>query len=906
MRKRRLFIRIGLVAIVTILVCPLLCAVDSTDRQAAERAVPYQRMYSRDYRNFVGNWDEKEQPVLYALIQASAQYDALFHPAAIMPVRDTGKPRPFAPDELLYRSKQILVVARVMAAPRNGQLDDAFEVERITAKDGELTFHYRFNKPKAVRTFFVKSYLAVSIPKYNYEKAAFFENGEQVGELKLSEGQWSVPVLTPALDKSDGYASSGEKTDQTAEALLSRAMALAKTIKDFKKRWLAMDDIAVMCEEIGESDKALKYRRLALEAQVQSIQKRRFQFYDDKILVFANVAVKFAQAGQREKCVKLLNDACQMTKGIKLDARRVLTLVRLADRYTQAGEKQEAIKILSEALDELKTLKYDYRKDPDLMRWGPGILMPSLPFLKRRQQEAYVKDYIRSEIAINFAEAGEYERALEIAKGLKDLFGRTGTLEEIAYFYLDDGQYEEALNVINGIGNKIHRDDTLSHIAYKFADAGQYDYAVRSAKLITHKPLACLVLANIADKQWKAGKEDEAKKAFSEVSHVAQSMKGAGIDSADILLKISSAYIKAGQREEAIKILHQAFQIVNRTRDDHEKLSRFEAIGKQSLEVNHYDLAFQVVEALKDKHWKSMILGEAAVTYAKNGEGKKAEETLSRALQEARGIEDDSWRALTLQNVAAYYAAVGQYQKAIQIAQSIEQNIDYKNWALEKVAVKCAEGGQLERAIELAKSIKGYQRTDALNTIARYLAGMGDYDMAFKVLKGMEEGYLAKEVADILIEKYAQAGRYDRVIEVSKSTRYDRTSVAYSQIALSYAEKGQLESALENIECISSKYMKAIALAKIAVIYAKGAPTETGEGAGGKSSVTPKPQGSAGRPELEVTGIAAGTKPIAIVDGEMVREGDEIKGAKVVKIDKDAVTFEYDGEVIIKDLAEKR
>lgn len=197
MRKRKRFIRISLVAIVTALVCPLLYAADSTDRQAAERVVPYQRMYSGDYRNFVGNWDEKKQPVLYAMIQAPAQYDALFHPAAIMPVRDTGKPRPFTPDASLYRNKQILVVARVMAAPLNGQLDDAFEVERITAKDKELTFHYRFNKPKAVSTFFVKNYLAVSIPRYNYEKAAFFENGKQVGELKLSEGQWSVPALTP-------------------------------------------------------------------------------------------------------------------------------------------------------------------------------------------------------------------------------------------------------------------------------------------------------------------------------------------------------------------------------------------------------------------------------------------------------------------------------------------------------------------------------------------------------------------------------------------------------------------------------------------------------------------------------------------------------------------------------------
>ena len=210
MRKKRLLIRIGLAAIVTALACPLLYAADSTDRQPAERAVPYQRMYVRDYQNFIGNWYEKEQPVLCALIQASAQYDVLFHPAPIMPSRDTGKPRPFAPEASLYKSKQILVVARVMASPWDGQLDNVFEVEKITAKNGELTFHYQFNKPKKVRTFFVKNYLAVSIPKYNYEKAAFFENGKQVGELKLSEGQWSVPAITAKVSEPVGPADTGK------------------------------------------------------------------------------------------------------------------------------------------------------------------------------------------------------------------------------------------------------------------------------------------------------------------------------------------------------------------------------------------------------------------------------------------------------------------------------------------------------------------------------------------------------------------------------------------------------------------------------------------------------------------------------------------------------------------------
>jgi type II secretory pathway component PulC len=82
------------------------------------------------------------------------------------------------------------------------------------------------------------------------------------------------------------------------------------------------------------------------------------------------------------------------------------------------------------------------------------------------------------------------------------------------------------------------------------------------------------------------------------------------------------------------------------------------------------------------------------------------------------------------------------------------------------------------------------------------------------------------------------------------------------------------------------------------VIYAKGVHKEAKR----TSSVTQKVQASVDAPPLKVTGITGGTQPIAIVNNEIVKEGDEINGAKVVKINKDTVTFEYDGKVIVKEL----
>lgn len=166
----------------------------SMGTMSKERSVPYKKMDMNDYRNFLGNWDEQKYPVLYALISTPAQYNALFHPAATM-----GSLRPFSPDASLYAREQILVVARVMLNPKN--MDTVFEVDRITERNQELALHYRFNKQESDANWHGKIYLAVRIPKHNYKKVLFFENGKQVGQLNMAAGQWSVPARTSASAK---------------------------------------------------------------------------------------------------------------------------------------------------------------------------------------------------------------------------------------------------------------------------------------------------------------------------------------------------------------------------------------------------------------------------------------------------------------------------------------------------------------------------------------------------------------------------------------------------------------------------------------------------------------------------------------------------------------------------------
>ena len=163
------------------------------------RAERYQRISMQTYQNFPINWDEQAAPRFYALIRTPQEYNQLFHPAPLV-----GDSRPFQPEAGLYEKSQILMVARVFAAdPDPSKADGIFAVEQVTTTAGELTLRYRLQRPASdinasVDVARYKFFLALQVPKANYQKVTIFEDGKLVGQLKPTEGLWTVPK--PALE----------------------------------------------------------------------------------------------------------------------------------------------------------------------------------------------------------------------------------------------------------------------------------------------------------------------------------------------------------------------------------------------------------------------------------------------------------------------------------------------------------------------------------------------------------------------------------------------------------------------------------------------------------------------------------------------------------------------------------
>ena len=150
----------------------------------AQTCIAYCTLNPSDYQNFVKNWDDTKQPVLYAVVRSIDQWNGIFHPAPVM-----GGNRRFAPDADMFATNEILIVARVMPATESA---DTFRVEQVSTNAAGLVLNYRYTPTPNAVSYTVKNYLGVIVPTFGHSTVAFVENGKQIGTLDAAKGRWCV------------------------------------------------------------------------------------------------------------------------------------------------------------------------------------------------------------------------------------------------------------------------------------------------------------------------------------------------------------------------------------------------------------------------------------------------------------------------------------------------------------------------------------------------------------------------------------------------------------------------------------------------------------------------------------------------------------------------------------------
>ncbi|NTG48022.1 hypothetical protein G6M04_11575 [Agrobacterium rhizogenes] len=148
--------------------------------QASRSTVPFTVVRNSAYQSFVKNWDEKKQPVLCGSIRSASEWEKIFNPAATMQNK-----KPFSPAASFYARKQLLVVARVVSAPSEGEQGKIFTATAVSVKNGALQLNYDYRAPQPGGSYQIKDYLLVSIPKNAHPAGpvTFIENGKVVCDL---------------------------------------------------------------------------------------------------------------------------------------------------------------------------------------------------------------------------------------------------------------------------------------------------------------------------------------------------------------------------------------------------------------------------------------------------------------------------------------------------------------------------------------------------------------------------------------------------------------------------------------------------------------------------------------------------------------------------------------------------
>ncbi|NEU73815.1 hypothetical protein PI95_014905 [Hassallia byssoidea VB512170] len=457
------------------------------------------------------------------------------------------------------------------------------------------------------------------------------------------------------------------------------------------------------------------------------------------------------------------------------------------------------------------------------------------------------KDRILADIAFQYAAVGKSEQAVKILNQVLPLAEanpnecfKANPLVKVAGGYILAGQetkgkqlLKEAIQIAHTqtatgcSGSATSPDESLLNRAKKYAEAGYYSFGIEIITKVNNPVSTPTTLAELAGHYAKAGEPEQATKVLNQAIAIAQSNPNT-LYKTMTLIVIAEHLSQGGQKEQVPKVLERALESAYaideaKSRENTAmKVNQMLRIAKQFAEVGQerraieiLDQALPKIRTFADKRFpieKPSQLVETAVQYAALKQKNKAVETLAEARTAAQAINGDG-----LAKVAEGYAEIGDFEQAQQIARSIK-NVNERSRAFSGIAIAYAKAGYPDQAVKLAKSIGNPDFT--FRGIVRHYLQIGQNDQAFGIVQQWNLKNMLSEVAFA----YLEAGQPDKALQIAKSIEphpdaEQHKDWRFPSIARGFAKQGQFDQALEVAQSITDKGYKAQALIAIAEQY---------------------------------------------------------------------------------------
>lgn len=347
------------------------------------------------------------------------------------------------------------------------------------------------------------------------------------------------PVMTPiAMAEVAGhYAKAG--LDKQATKVVNQALEMAQRIDNAEYRTLTLRGIASVLIQAGQTEQVPQVlERALLSTSAINEAQSRDNAVAMKLSGMLGIASQFASVGQQRRAKELLDQTLPKIRTVvskPFPLEKTLNLVVAAVQYAALEQNNLAVKTLAEARSSAQAI-----------------------------EEPQTRNNAIARVAEGYAEIGDFEIALQIARSIKSVNYREQAFRGIVLAYAKAGYSDQALKLAKSIGSP---NVTLGGIVRHYLQSGQYDQAF---EIVQQNNLS------------------------------------------DLRSDVAVAYLEAGQPERALAI---AKPIESPPDTTHQKDWIFSAIAPGFAKQGKLDQALQVAQAIKDKSYKAEALTASVERY---------------------------------------------------------------------------------------------------------------------------------------------------------------------------------------------------------------------------------------------------------------------------------------------------
>jgi hypothetical protein len=440
-------------------------------------------------------------------------------------------------------------------------------------------------------------------------------------------------------------------------------------------------------------------------------------------------------------------------------------------------------------------------------------------------------------IVPRYLEQDNVDLAAELANAVDDPFTRDMLLIAVAEKCAALGDDEYAFQLTDAIEDDGLRSQGLERIAIQKSVNGD---AVSAAEIAASIPHPDYIYADIAMREASLGDEAAFNAALDKIDFP--------VAKVGALHAVALAKLKNGDRDGALRFLHDAFTAANGIEHHEEKLRALCDIGAAFVEAedNHnaektFEAARASAERFESTH-RDLFLATAALGFLQAGNLDQADQTLDLVADRTHiascllGFSREFWKREekdeSMETLEEAYAIL-KSQRENEIRDSRSRNALYT-----QIAAQFAGYGKDERAIEIAQENPDKnERRSALAQIAQILTIQKDDNLARQALAAIDQESSRlfallgmSEAKERIGERENAIALLDEAVTLAETVpQLSQRTAVLNEIARCFAELGEIAKAaavshesLTVIASIRDKSIQAASLANLSAIYPSG------------------------------------------------------------------------------------